>query len=411
MKPAAAFLLAIALLSAGIAAQQILPSHVLVHGGLGFIDDVVASPTGEVYLSFPAQGFVGRETVTAGGVIWTPVASGFVLAMELEPSGAALWIADYMTGDVSRVDLGTGQITRTLTGFGFPIDIAFRNANSLLVGTVSTPNNISGIGSIYEVDLQAPPGTPPQLLATGFPGAVDMEVNVQGRLFVIAFGSPIIHEVNLVTHAVTPLAGGLLQPSDLIRGPGNTLYVCTLVTAEVLRFDPTALTPYTQIEAPVGGVLGPGCEDMALDPNGQLLVSMTNGELYRVLLENPVVKEGYPLSGSAFDLVVNDPAHTLWSYQLLASLGTASLPVGTIGVMPIAPDFLFQESLNPSSIFFNGFAGALDGRGRASGTVQVPVLPAGMRFDAYFGVAIFDLSGSAPQILLPDFIGTEIFAL
>jgi hypothetical protein len=392
--------------------QQVLPVRELVYGGLVAIDDVVVSQTGDLFLSFPQQNLVAQETMTPTGVVWTPVATGLVLAMELEPSGLALWTADYVSGDVSRVDLATGQVTQTLTGFGYPIDLSFKDANTLLVGGLSTPDNIGGVGTVYEVNLLAAPGTPPVPLATGFIGALDVVSNAQGRLFVVSMSSSQLSEIDVQTGAVTPILGNLFQPADMVPGPGNSIYICTLLAGEVIRVNPDpAGIGITHIDAPVGGMLGPGCEDMAFDPDGQLLVTLTNGELYRLLLQNAIVKEGYGIAGSSFLLVVKDATHAAWSYQLMASFGTGSLPIPGVGSLPIGMDLLFLESLNASSPFFSGFSGVLDPQGRAVGTVYVPPLPSGVAFDLYFGVGIFDLSGATPQIILPDFIRTPVLAL
>ena len=396
-----------------LSAQAVLPSRELVASGLGAVDDVEVLPSGDILLSFPNQGVVSRQVPGPQGSAWVPVASGLILAMTLDPGGGALWTADYGTGEVRRVDLQTGQVTQTLTGFGHPIDLVFRDADTLLVGGMSTPDNINGVGSVYQVDLQAPGGPQTTLLATGFQGALDMEVNAQGRIFVVAYSSPTLDEVDPLTGAVTPVATGLLQPSDIIPGPGNTLYVCTLVAAEILRIDPTATTPsWTQVGALIGETPGPGCEDMAFDSQGQILVAMTDASLRRVVVANEIVHEGTALAGLTFHLLLDAPALAGWQYQIVASLQPGALPIaGTPFVLPITVDDLFLASLAPSSPFFSAFSGPLDPQGRALALVHVPLLPSGTTIPVYFGAVFADLTAPAPQLSIPDFLQVNVFTL
>jgi N-acetylmuramoyl-L-alanine amidase len=77
----------------------------------------------------------------------------------------------------------------------------------------------------------------------------------------------------------------------------------------------------------------------------------------------------------ALPIDVRVPADAGQPYLLAASVAPGAIPLPGGGILPLAADGVFLLSLTQNNGVFGGFAGVLDGQGRASATFAVPPLP------------------------------------
>lgn len=385
--------------------QQVVESRQLLMAGLGVVDDIEALPGGEILASLPAQGIVTRINLATQTT--SVFCTGVIHGMALEPGGAALWVADFGLGTLRRVSLATGQTLETISGMAHPIEILWTSPSTMIVGTQLQPSFFTSPGELRTVTLHPP--QPPQVttLATGIVGGMDVELNEDGRVFVTSLGSNTLDEVLLPGGQIVPVAGPVIQGADLLRGPENAVIASTLLLGEILSIStspPVAVTPMAVL---VGGI-GPGCEDMAYDGEGQIIVAMNNGEIWRVRVRGEVIQQGFSWSGYPFNVLMSLPGNAGDGYGLAASFGLApvSLPVpGLSQSWLLAFDSLFATTVVPGNpLIANGF-GVLDALGQATASVSVPVLPAGWVVDLYFGAMIFQ--GPTP-VHVPDVLHVVI---
>lgn len=373
--------------------QGLIEARERVITGLGILDDIEFVPTASppFLASLPTQSRVGFVDPSLN---LTQVATGTVHGMALEPGGQALWVGDFGPGTLRRIDLATGQVTATLSGFDHPLEIYFTGPQTFIVGSILTVDFFNSPGYLKEVTLGAG-GSPPtvQTLTNNVVGGMDVAVNAEGRLFMVSLGSNNLDEVDVTTGAVTAVAGPVFGGTDLLEGPGNTVYVTTLFAAEVLQVDPHPTSPtITQLAALLAEAPGPGAEDMALDGNGDLLVAMNNGDLWRVPLQREIQQHGAAFPPLSFDIALDFPQHPGALYLLAASTGLGPpLPIpGTGESVLLNPDPLFTLSLMPSISVFQNWLGVLDANGRALATTPTPPLPPGAVWDIYVQGVIAD---------------------
>lgn len=402
-------LLLLVLPAVSASGQAVQPVHEPVLSNLPVTDDIEVHPLGTLIASFPLAQEV--RTRPPGGP-WSTLTTGFVQGMVLDNPPTALWVTEFDNGIVRRVDLGTGLTTRSFTVPGHPVEVIHDNNGGLLVGSLATPNHAMGTGTIYRVTLtNGGPIPPPQPMVSGIPGAMDLVYDDQGRLLMTTLISTELHLVQPGPGTFTPLGGLMLQPSDMVAGQPGRIFVSTLILGEIVEVNLTTTPPSTtRLAGLMGGAIGAGCEDLAYDSTGHLLVSMNYGEIRRLAAAKEVQVNGIPIGGLPVQVSIDSAAHAGWGYQIVVSQGLGpGIPVpGSTQVFPLALDQTLLDTLlgvGPHT----GLSGTLDPQGRAGGWFFSAPLPPGVQQDHYFGAVMIEPATGA--LYLHDFVQQPFYGL
>jgi streptogramin lyase len=100
-----------------------------------------------------------------------------------------------------------------------------------------------------------------------------LDLEREHNLFVADLTSDVIHEYHWQSgYPIRNLGTGVLNdPTDLIFGPDNQLYVCSYGNSRIVRINVDSNTTSTFIEAGSGGLSGPA--SLIFGPNGNLFVA------------------------------------------------------------------------------------------------------------------------------------------
>ncbi len=373
-------------LSHSLMSQGVVRSWERLATGFSLLDDIdYVANSGSLLVSRPLLGSVGNLDLASGNYV--PLTNGVVHGMALEPSGQALWVADFGPSQVRRVDLVSGATTQTIAVPGHPLEILFVTPTVMVVGALLGTNFATSPGHLAFVDIGQTPPPPPFVFATGIVGGMDLAYLPSGRLFVASLTSPELSEVLIPGGQVVPAIGPLTDCTDLIVGQDGAIYACTLFAQEIIRFDFSSTVPTrTSVAALLTSTLGPGLEDLSLDPNGDLLIATNQGEVWKLVLNAELVQTGLALSSFPFALDLRVPAYPDTSYQLLASFGIAApVPVpGTSLQWHLAQDDLLALTLQAPVGLVQDFVGITDSNGTARGVVFTPILAPWLVFDVHF---------------------------
>ncbi|MEZ6194869.1 MAG: hypothetical protein R3F20_03935 [Planctomycetota bacterium] len=356
----------------------------------GAVDDVVVLPTG--------QRIVSRTDINAVGYVSTGAVTGFTfintapilsLSLEYGPDGK-LYSGDAFTGEVVRFDLTTNQRSAVSGGFNVPIDIAFDAAGDMWV-VDQTDNDFNfGVNTLWKIDLDANGAETSRTFITNFSGAADVAFGNNGKAYASSLGSIDLLEFDFSTGAVNVPVGGLFLPSDILAiGPGLLAVTC-IYQAQVLIIE-AATGLVTPLALNLGGNTS-GAEDLALDADGNLVVSMSTGQLYRIDITSALRQTTPAKLGTWAQYELDAPAHAGENFALALSVtANVGIPIpGGSEVVPLDPDSLFAYSTTtprPAELAY--FDGVLDAAGRAPTQSWIPPIPSLVGFELYVSGVLY----------------------
>ncbi len=177
-------------------------------------------------------------------------------ALVFGPDGNAdaiqdLYVADIVTNSILRYDGATGAFLDVFVepgdgGLNAPGDLAFdSNSNLLVTGTSSN--------QIHKYDSS---GAFVGIVASGLNAPYGIEIASDGSLLIANSGTDEILKVTggVVKKYIRSGSGGLDEPRNVVIGPDGDLYVTSLLTASVLRYDRNTGAPKgTFVSNPSGG--------------------------------------------------------------------------------------------------------------------------------------------------------------
>lgn len=138
---------------------------------------------------------------------------------------------------------------------------------------------------------------------------------------------------------------------------------------------------------------GFGAEDIAFDANGDALITVNAGEIWRLDLTSDLRQIGDAIPGQVVDLLLDRPALAGDAYALACSVtANVGIQIGST-LVPLDNDAVLAYSLLRPPEFI-GFDGILDPSGRAFAGVALPnvVGLAGFSFHVagiYFAIGSF----------------------
>lgn len=343
---------------------------------LGTVDDLVVLPTGEFLISRPLQQDVVMIADPSNPVpVPLPTGPVTVLAMTLGPDGA-LYLGDAVTGTVLRHDLTAQTTTTAATGFGIPIDLEFGPQDELYVCDLLTADFFGGPSTVHVLTLVNGVAVTDTILLPNGTGALDVVHDGQGILYIASLAATQVGAFDLAQGTLGALGGGIFLCSDLALDSNGQLLVTTLFESRVWSLDPVS---GVQTELTRGLAGQDGLEDMALAANGDLFVSHKSGEVFRIDLTSSLRQVGDARPGETFQLQLDIPSAPNWIYSLGASLTSLTgIPIpGQSTLFPLDPDLLFQLSTTqPRPAPLIGFDGITSAAGGASAWVAVDANPA-----------------------------------
>jgi DNA-binding beta-propeller fold protein YncE len=227
-------------------------------------------PDGNLYVADNLNNSVDRLNGTTGALIGQFIPTS--AATLVSPTGLAfgpdgnLYVANFGNGGnsfINRYDGTTGAFIDQFVAPGFgppngglfdPTGITFGPNGNLFVadtsnGTIDEFNRITGAFTAFVTA-----GSPPSPLA----GPEAIAFGPDGNLYVTDVTTSTVHRYNGTTGTYIdefiPNSGGLVQPIDLVFGPGNILYA-TDGLGRVARFDASTGAPMSDFIASDGHTL------------------------------------------------------------------------------------------------------------------------------------------------------------
>ena len=171
----------------------------------------------------------------------------------IAPGSGSLWVANLDDQTVSRVDLATRKVTRTLAMGDTPTGVASSNDAVWVVGSVPTQPFVA----VRKIDPRFNTVSDPTNIGTVGPGDVGV-VGADGRRVWVAPSSGLLTRLSPNTarkvQQVDPNAG----PTGIAVGP-EAVWLTDSFAGTVTRVDPTGLlTPLGVGHGPSGIAVGPG---------------------------------------------------------------------------------------------------------------------------------------------------------
>ncbi|MBY0587391.1 hypothetical protein K2X85_09460 [bacterium] len=234
------------------------------------------------------------------------------VGMRVGPDGF-LYIANQGNGVINRFDLATKSLSVFAQTNLAPTDIQFTAAGDLLV------SDFNGT-QVYRFDLTT--GNNLGAFTTGGSLVQPTNMLLKGNsLLVSSLGSGEVQRFNATTGAfidtyVAAGSGGLTFPAGLQFGPDKNLYVSSLLTDQVIRYDVSAsspvpaLNPIPWLSLPIGAfptdllfvgsdlLIATAGSQGVLKYNGSILTTFASHPDLGIagqLLETSVVPEASPL--------------------------------------------------------------------------------------------------------------------
>jgi streptogramin lyase len=317
------------------------------------------SPSGTLLLTVSTGGTAALGiAVDSAGDIWTSDGSASK-TWKISPSGTILLTLSYAAHRVPVVDHNDNIFT---TGFTSSTARKYANDGTVL-GTFSTP---------------------------GFTSHQGMAVDRENNVWMTAQGTSVLKMSNTGTILGSFATGGTMVVSAIVDGLGE-IWVCNYGSANVTHMMPDG--------TPVGGLIPVGPSPYAFgdgsgfqravfaDPFGDVDLDGHRNNAEAVAGSNVFDAASIPCS-LAFggDMKPGGTATLLYTdltkagpgapYAMACSLSNLSvIPISKKRRIDLTADGLFFLSLQLPAVFRN-FVGTLDAAGRATGTIQIPNVPA-----------------------------------
>lgn len=370
---------------------------VTVAQGLGVIDDVCVLPNGDLIVAQPTLQALSRISPATGIAVPMPLPPIISPAIDVDAQGM-IYACDGAgaSGAIRRIDPVTFAVTTISLGFTAPFDITVAGPTTAYVADLTSSNFQSGNSEIWRIDWSN--GLPAQktLVATGFLGPADVAVAANGTIWVTSYAEPSLKSIDPLTGTVTtvPLSEPIYGATDCAFTANGGLVITLTAFSRLVYVEPAAGVVVTIADTIGGSPVG--LEDLAVDPHGDVLVTQSSGEVYRVDTSSPFRCIGNPHIGSTVLFVLDAVAPPGRAYAIGCSL-TVDTGLDAGGqVIPLDPDDLLLNTLSPRPEPFINFDGILDGTGSALAAVNLPPDPYLIGVTVYFAAAAFD-----PQQILP----------
>jgi len=252
------------------------------------------------------------------------------------------------------------------------------------------------VQELYRLDL--PTGMLTTLATfTGTPNGLSLDHDT-GDALVVNFNTGALLRVQRVTSIVTTIVSGLGSLSGAEFEPRTGTFIVTRFGIGLLRVTPAGVV--STVASPAGSSNGVKVDD----ETGEILVVNTGGTLTHLTPSGTVIQSrAYPggrnlsgvelyasrkvsgsgsfAGGSTYNVNFSFPRSGGLSYVAAMSLSQRpGIPLPDGRVINLAIDPLLVLSIGGIPGITTGFAGVLDGSGRATGTVTLPSgFPAGLR--------------------------------
>ena len=383
-----------------------------VSAGLFFPHGVVVAPDGTIYFADTANFRIRRilldgviDTIAGNGINGSAGDGDFalsaslsdVLAIALDATRNALYLADDSNGLVRRVDLTTGIIT-TVAHVAFPQGIAVDQAGNVYVSETplcrilkieATSGAITQFAGLFAPECDGTGDGGPAIAAELFP--TRLAVDAAGNLFVIdmfsgEFSSSShfrVRRIDAVTGIITTVAGGgsiipgsgpatsmdlgLVKDIAVDAGPGGATRLFIANEVYVYRVDLTTgeLSIFAGNGIPMfGGDGGPALDasfqviaGLALAPSGVLVVADSDNNRIRAI--SPP-SGGLTFSGTTSTTIDCPPGLTTVSGDLTISGNLQATSVNCGGVVTVHGDLSIVDNPEATTIDLSNMA-TIDG--------------------------------------------------
>jgi DNA-binding beta-propeller fold protein YncE len=174
-----------------------------------------------------------------------PFVVALAIASAIPCARADLLVGSYNTNSIERYDANTGDFLGNFVDSGSgglvnPILVLFGPDGYLYVtsgglnGTTANSSVIRYDGTGAYIDTFIPPGS------SGLAGPISLRFGPDGNIYVTSLNSNQVLRYNGMTGAFMDefaVGGPLMGPTDLLFGPDGNLYVASALGNEVLRYD------------------------------------------------------------------------------------------------------------------------------------------------------------------------------
>lgn len=366
--------------------------------GLGPMDDIVMTGTGDIVIAKPSVQRI--DLLSPAGVSSAmPIPPIISAGIELI-AGGSLIACDISNGvgqgEIKQIDMATFSVTSLATGFNIPIDVVRDSPTSGYVCDLVSTNFQSGPCYLWRVDwTQGLPGTK-SLVAGPFNGPADICIGPQGFIFLTAFGETQLKVIDPATGAVfgLTLSEPLLGATDIVPAGPAGFFISLLPNSRVVYVEPAAGV-VVAVADHIGGT-NIGAEDLGYDMSGNLLVSLTQGTIFKIDTTSVLRQLGTAHVGDFCYLVMENVGPPGDIYAIGCAFGAQTGQYVGSQFVPIDPDPLFFATLAPRPSAFVGFDGLLDATGSAIAQIVLPFEPSIAGLDLYFAASTFDPTSFLP---------------
>lgn len=366
--------------------------------GLGPMDDIVMTGSGDIVIAKPS---VQRLDLLSPAGVSSAMPIPPIISAGIELFGGGALIACDISngvgqGEIKQIDLATFSVTSLASGFNIPIDVVRDSPTSGYVCDLVSTNFQSGPCYLWRVDWsQSVPGTK-TLIAGPFNGPADICIGPQGLIFLTAFGETQLKVIDPATGSVfgITLSEPLLGATDIVPAGPAGFFISLLPNSRVVYVEPAAGV-VVAVADHIGGT-NIGAEDLGYDMNGNLLVSLTQGTIFKIDTTSALRQLGTAHIGDFCYLVLENVGPPGDIYAIGCAFGAQTGQYVGSQFVPIDPDPLFFATLAPRPSEFVGFDGVLDTTGSAIAQIVLPFEPSIAGFIVYFAVATFDPASFLP---------------
>ena len=270
--------------------------------------------------------------IGAPGDVFLVTELGRPWGVAVNAAGTEALVTESVTGEISRVDLATGAITRVAFGLSNPTGLALNAAETAVFVAER------GSGELSRVDLATGTIT---LVASGLSNPVGVELDAtEANAYVAEQFAGELSRVALGTGAVTLVASGLSQPFGFDLDAGDSFaYVAEASSGELSKV--TLATGAIQLVA--SGLSYPTAVALEAGGTSALVSESSSGELSRAVLSSgalSVVASG--LSGPNGIAIDGTGANAFVTEFVSKKLSRVALATGAVAAVS-TPTYNYSE--------------------------------------------------------------------